>query len=41
MPFLEPFMPQTHTVTGFRLGPDLSRSIGKYVDRKIDRKIGR
>jgi len=24
MPFLKPFMPQTHTVPGFRLGPDLS-----------------
>jgi len=23
MPFLKPFMPQTHTVPGFRLGPDL------------------
>jgi len=25
MPFLEPCMPQTHTVPGFRLGPDLLR----------------
>jgi len=23
MPFLKPFMPQTHTVPDFRLGPDL------------------
>ena len=23
VPFLKPFMPQTHTVPGFRLGPDL------------------
>jgi len=26
MPFLKPCMPQTHTVPGFRLGPDLPRS---------------
>jgi len=25
MPFLKPFMPQTHTVPGFRLGPNLPR----------------
>ena len=33
MPFLKPLMPQTHTVPGFRLGPDLpSRScIGLYT----------
>jgi len=26
MPFLKPFMPQTHTVPGFRLGPNLPRA---------------
>jgi len=28
MPFLKPFMPLTHTVPGFRLGPDLPRYHG-------------
>jgi len=39
MPFLKPLMPQTHTVPGFRLGPDLPRcrvqvrvKLGRDVD---------
>jgi len=30
MPFFKPFMPHTHTVPGFRLGPDLPNVTPHY-----------
>jgi len=32
MPFLKPLMPQTHTVPGFRLGPDRPRNYDQRED---------
>jgi len=34
VPFLKPCMPQTHTVPGFRLGPDLPRAFSDFQSRR-------
>ena len=41
MPFLKPFMLQTHTVPGFRLDLTfLYRQACRYVGRKAEKQVG-